>query len=253
MELYHHTKAQNLFLILNKDGLNFRGTFFEEFSVKDYKWIKEKASSAIHNLVKAKELEYTSDSSFRPIIFCFGDESDSDYMWKTYADDYKGVQLVVDASRIKSVAVSNGDYFDSCKYIQDVAEIEPFLKDYYHNYAEDVTDDYLYDLEAISALIKDVDFIEEKEYRYIHSYPIVLAANYNPRTGEPDFFVPVPTREDSERYRLFPKDTLLGVRIGPDSSLSEDFIRGYLESSGYDTSKVVVEKLTGKFFQQCTK
>lgn len=131
MELYHHTKAQNLFLIVNKDGLNFRGTFFEEFNVKDYEWIKENSSLPIKNLVNAKGLKYIPDSSFRPIIFCFGDESDSDYMWKTYADDYKGVQLVVDADMIKSVANLNGDYFDSCEYIEDLAEIENFLEYYY--------------------------------------------------------------------------------------------------------------------------
>lgn len=242
MEVYHHTKYKNLKKIIKQEGLSFRGSYYKEFSDKDYKWTKEFVSPIIENICDSCSVEYDEESSFCPIVICFGKSSNSDYMWSKYADKYSGVQLILNSNKIKEYAINKLDYYNSCRYLDDKEEVEKFLETE-NVYPIECKNDYQYNLEAISVLIKSPEFTVEEEFRYVHAYSKLISVNYDRylSIGDNAFENCIPTDGDSERFVCFPKETLIGIKIGYKSSDKLDEIKQLLLEEGYDLSKLKVE------------
>lgn len=240
MEIYHHTKYENLEKIIKKEGLSFRGSYYEEFSDTDYKWTKEIVSPIIKNICDKHSVEYEEDSSFCPIVICFGKSSNSDYMWTKYADKYRGVQLILNSSKIKEYATKKLDYFGSCRYLKTQEQMKKFIEAEYV-YPIECVNDYQYNMEAISVLIKQPNYEVEEEFRYTHAYSKLFSISYENylKKGDKAFEVCIPEENDKERYVCFPKDALIGIRIGYNSSNKLEEVKLLLSENGYDLSKLM--------------
>lgn len=238
MRIYHHTKFENLEKIIGQDCLSFRGSYYEEFSTTDYKWTKRVVAPIIEKICTLRKVEYDKDSSFKPIIISFGIDSESNYMWENYAQQYNGIQLILDYKEIHQFAFTKLDYFGKCSYMHKRGRMKKFIE--YKKYNTESINDIQFNLEAVSALIKPIRFKKENEIRYIHSYSKIFEVNYEDyvRIGDSAFIDSVPCDNEKERFILFPKETLLGVRIGYNSSEKLNDVKSYLETSNYDLSKV---------------
>lgn len=242
MEVYHHTKYENLKKIIKREGLSFRGSYYEEFSDTDYKWTKEIVSPIIKNICDRSSVGYNEDSSFCPIVICFGKSSNSDYMWTKYADKYSGVQLILNSNKIKEYAINKLDYYNFCRYLEEKEQIGKFLETE-NVYPIECKNDCQYNLEAISVLIKSPEFAVEEEFRYVHAYSKLSSVNYeNYLEKENDAFEEcVPDEDDIERFVCFPKETLIGIRLGYNSSGRLNEVKQLLSDNAYDLSKLKVE------------
>lgn len=127
-KVYHHTRYSNLEKIITNKGVLFRGSYYERFDNEDYGWTKRCVLPIIEKLCKGKSCICANESTFKPIIISFGQEDKSDYMWTQYADNYKGIQFVLNYDAIRSYADSNLDYFNKCVYLENnPSEIENYL------------------------------------------------------------------------------------------------------------------------------
>lgn len=241
MEIYHHSKYENLAKIIKREGLSFRGSYYEEFSDADYKWTKRVVSRIIKRICINRNAYYDEDSSFNPIIISFGKEPYSRYMWERYARQYTGIQFVLDYDIIQQYAYDKLDYFTNCKYMRKRDRMKRFIEQFSHS-VESI-DDVQYNLEAVSVLIKPVRFRKEHEFRYTHAYSKLLSVRYKDYVvkGDDAFEKCMPKVDDDERFVCFPKETLLGIRIGYKSSSRLDEVKKLLTECGYDLSKVNVE------------
>lgn len=241
MEVYHHTKYENLEKILKREGLSFRGSYYEEFSDADYKWTKRVVSRIIKRICINQNAYYDEDSSLSPIIISFGKEPDSQYMWERYARQYTGIQFVLDYDIIQQYAYDKLDYFSNCKYMRKRGRMKRLIEQFSYNI--ECMNDVQSNLEAVSTLIKPIRFRKEKEVRYAHEYSKLYKVSYEDfiEKGDNAFKKCIPEVDDDERYILFPKDVLLGIRIGYKISNRLDEIRNLLADYGYDLSKVNVE------------
>lgn len=179
--VYHHTKYDNLRKIITNKDVSFRGSYFEKFNQDDYEWTKQVASPIIKKICNERGYEYIGDSSFKPIIISFGQEAESICMWKEYADDYNGIQLILDYKIIKNYADKRLDYFNKCIYLNDNTsdEIEDYLRNSLSELRNIDINNYQYNLEALSGLIKQNKFGKENEIRYIHPYSIMFTVEYS--------------------------------------------------------------------------
>lgn len=241
MEIYHHTKYENLEKIVTPKGVSFRGSYYEEFCDADYKWTKRVVSRIIKRICINRNAYYDKDSSFNPIIISFGKEPYSQYMWERYARQYTGIQFVLDSNIIRRYAYNKLDYFSNCNYLRKRGRMKRFIEQFSYN-VESIND-VQSNLEAVSALIKPIRFRKEQELRYIHAYSKLFTISYE------DFFVNgdnalkkcTPDNDEEERFVCFPKEVLLGIRLGYKISNHLDEVRKFLFECGYDLSKVYVE------------
>lgn len=240
MEIYHHTKYENLEKIIKKEGLSFRGSYYEEFSDADYEWTKRVVSRIIKRICINRNAYYDEDSSFNPIIISFGKEPCSRYMWERYARQYTGIQLVLNSGIIQQYAYDQLDYFTSCNYMRKRGRMKRFIEQFSYNI--ECINDVQLNLEAVSALIKPTRFRKEQEIRYVHAYSRLLSISYEDylEKGNEAFKECVPENNDKERYVCFPKDALIGIRIGYNASNKLEKVKLLLSENGYDLSKVEV-------------
>lgn len=240
MLIYHHTKFNTLEKIITSKGLSFRGSYYEEFCDADYKWTKRVVSRIIEQICKMRNVEYSTESTFKPIIISFGIEPDSEYMWTKYAQSYSGVQLILDYSIVAKVALKHLDYFARCRYMYKKGRIKKFIEQ--TTYQIESINDIQSNLESVSALIKPVKFKKENEIRYIRAYSKLDEVNYEDykQKGDNAFIEIVPSENDSERFVCFPKEALVGIAIGYKSSEKLDTVKGLLKDMGYDLSKVFI-------------
>jgi len=163
-------------------------------------------------------------------------------MWSKYADEYNGVQLILNSNKIKEYAINKLDYFNSCRYLKEKEQIEKFLETE-NVYPIECKNDCQYNLEAISVLIKSPEFAVEEEFRYVHAYSKLISVEYDRflSLGDNSFEKCIPTDGDSERFVCFPKETMIGIRIGYKSSDKLDEIKQLLLEEGYDLSNLKVE------------
>ena len=240
MNIYHHSKYENLEKIITKNGLSFRGSYYKEFSDADYKWTKRVVSRIIKRICKQRKADYEKDSSFKPIIISFGFESDSDYMWTKYAQQYHGIQLMLDYDIIAQVAYNNLDYFAKCRYMRKRGRMKKFIEQ--KTYPIECINDIQSNLESVSALIKPVRFKRENEIRYIRAYSRLFEVNYESfmQIGDRSFVDCVPSNNDEERFVYFPKEALVGIAIGFNSLDKLDAVKALLEKRDYDMSKILV-------------
>jgi len=242
-KIYHHTGYDVLAKIVTEKGLSFRGSYYEKFDMADYKWTKEYVSPIIRKLCEEHDCEYTEDSSFKPIIFSFCEKSDSDYMWMEYADHYSGVQLILDAEQVRSYANEHLDYLNECVYLeQDLERIEDFLRNSIGYLRIVDSNNFQYNLEALSCLIKKVAYRVEKEMRYVHPYSKLFSVNYLDfvEKGNNTFHEILPVEDERECYILLPKGTLLGVNIGYQSMDRKKEVYELLQGNGYNMKKVEI-------------
>lgn len=241
MKIYHHTKSENLEKIIKKEGLFFRGSYYEEFSDADYKWTKRVVFRIIKRICVNRVANYDEESSFKPIIISFGKEANSLYMWKRYTKQYTGIQLILDSNIIQRYAYNKLDYFSICKYMHKRGRMKRFIERFSYNIES--INDIQSNLEAISALIKPTRFRKEQELRYIHAYSKLFNFNYEDylKEGDKAFKECVPEGDEKERFFCFPKDALIGIRIGYRSSYTLDEVKSILIKNGYDISQVYVE------------
>lgn len=241
MEIYHHTSFENLDKIIKQEGLSFRGSYYEEFSDADYKWTKRVVSRMVKRICINRNAYYDEDSTFNPIVISFGKEPDSQYMWERYARQYTGIQFVLDSDIIQQYAYDKLDYFTDCKYMRRRGRMKRFIEQFSHD-VESI-DDVQYNLEAVSVLIKPVRFEKEQEVRYAHAFSKLVSVKYKDYLvkGDDAFDKCTPKVDDSERFVCFPKDALLGIRVGYKSSSRLDEVKKLLTECGYDLSKVNLE------------
>lgn len=238
MEIYHHTKYENLEKIIKQEGLSYRGSYYEEFSDTDYKWTKRVVSRIIKRICKNRKAEYDKDSSFKPIVISFGKDPISKYMWERYANNFYGIQFIIDYDIIRNYALEKLDYFSTCNYVRKRNRMKQFLEKFSYNI--DCTNDIQQNLEAVSVLIKPVRFRKEQEIRYTHAYSKLFSISYENylKKGDKAFEVCIPEENDKERYVCFPKDALIGIRIGYNSSHKLEEVKLLLSENGYDLSKI---------------
>lgn len=246
--VYHHTKFENLVKIIKSGCIKFRGSYYEKFNYKDYKWTKEYASSIIEKICIDRGHEYTNDSSFKPIIISFNQEEESDYMWKEYADGYRGIQLVLDYDAIRAYAKQHLDYFNECEYMNSKEEIEVFLKGSMDKLEVIAVNDYQSNLEALSGLIKRTDCKQETEIRYVHPYSKMVSVNYEEfkEKGDGAFCEIKPEEDDEECFVIFPKEILLGITVGYEVSNKIEEVKYYLQKCGFDINKMEIKALDRK-------
>ena len=237
MEVYHYTKFDCLDKIVTKNGLSFRGSFYEEFSDSDYKWTKRVVSRIIKRICINRYACYDEDSSFSPIIISFGKNTHSKYMWEKYAEQYTGIQLILDSNKIQQYAKTKLDYFSHCVYMRKKGKMKRFLEHFSYN-IECVNVPQL-NIEAVSTLIKPIRFRKEQEVRYILSYSKLCSAHFT--NGKVIFKEAIPLSSDKERFVCFPKETLLGIKVGYKSLEQLNEVRRLLIKCGYDLSLVNIE------------
>ena len=240
MKIYHHSKYENLEKIITKEGLSFRGSFYKEFNATDYKWTQRVVSRIIKRICKQRKVIYEEDSNFKPIIISFGLDSASDYMWTKYAQEYNGIQLILDSDIIAQVAYSNFDYFARCHYMRKRGRMKKFIEQM--TYPIECINDIQTNLESVSALIKPLRFKRENEIRYIRDYSKLVELNYESfmKIGDRSFVDCFPSYDDCERYVCFPKEALIGVTIGYKSSEKLDVVKNILENCNYNLSNILV-------------
>ena len=240
MEIYHHTKFENLEKIVTMDGLSFRGSYYEEFSDLDYKWTKRIVSRIIECICKQRKVEYDKTSGFKPIIISFGMEMGSDYMWTKYAQQYSGIQLALNYDVLAKVAYNNLDYFSKCVYMRKRGRMKRFIERKTHK-VESINDIQC-NLESVSALIKPVRFRQENEVRYIREYSKLVEVNYENylKVGDKAFIDCIPSEYDKERFVIFPKEALVGISIGNKSIDKLEVVRELLKERGYELSKIPI-------------
>ena len=240
--LYHHTRFDTLKLILTPDGISFRGSYYDKFDNNDYQWTKREVAPIIKELCESSGEPYDSDSSFRPIIISFGQEPCSDYMWTHYADDYSGVQIVLDYAEIKKYALSKLDYLHECVYMKDKVDMADFLANFTNLEVESVNHMQM-NYEAISCLIKRPEFDKEKETRYIHSYPYLFSIDYaDYLAGKEDSFKEVSSEYDKKEHFInLPKSALLGMTVGYKSTDRLKEVEEHLASCGFNVSKIKIQ------------
>lgn len=242
-KIYHYTGYDVLAKIVTEKGLSFRGSYYEKFDFADYKWTKEYVSPVIRKLSEEHDCEYTEDSSFKPIIFSFCEKSDSDYMWVEYADHYSGVQLILDAEQVRFYADEQLDYLNECVYLeQDLEKIEDFLRNSIGNLRVVDSNNFQYNLEALSCLIKKVGYRGENEIRYVHPYSKLFSVDSKDfvEKGDHAFRNILPVVDDAECYILLSKEALLGVTIGYQSMDRKEEVYELLQRNGYDMDRVEI-------------
>lgn len=241
MIVYHHTKFVNFEKIILQEGLSFRGSFYKEFSNTDYKWTKRVVSHIIQRICLNRKSQYDEDSSFSPIVISFGKEPDSSYMWEKYAEQYTGVQFVLNSNVIQRYALDKLDYFSTCYYMRKRGRMKRLIEQFSYNIV--CVNDVQTNLEAVSVLIKPIRFRKEQEIRYTHAYSKLFSINYEDflNKGDKAFKKCIPEVNDDERFVCFPKNALIGVRIGYKNSTRFDEVKNLLIERGYDLSKVSVD------------
>lgn len=235
--LYHHTRYEVLEQIIKEDGVSLRGSYFEKFNNEDYEWTKDKCSPIIKKICEDKGYEYSDDSPYQPIIISFCKESNSGYMWENYADNYKGIQIILDYEKVASSAYDKLDYLDECVYIEGEQEIEDYLRNHLRNLRQICVNDYQYNLEALSGFIKKPNFAVESEIRYIHAWPYMFKVHPD-RQGGCVIEETKPDKDDKECYVLFPKKALLGLSLGCESEHTLEEVRSLLHDRGYNIDEI---------------
>ncbi len=244
IKVYHHTKYETLEKIINIKDVCFRGSYYEKFDKDDYEWTKECVSPIIEKICANRGYEYTKDSSFKPIIISFNQDARSDFMWTEYADEYRGVQLILDYNAIHNYAKQNLDYFNECVYIDSQKEMEKYLKGSMYKLEVICKNDYQGNLEALSSLIKRAEFKKETEIRYVHPYSLMCSITYEDfqEKGDKAFQEIIPETDDKECYIHFPKEVLLGITIGHKSADKLENVKCLLQKCGFDIAQMDINR-----------
>ena len=145
-----------------------------------------------------------------------------------------------------SIAVMDGagkEISKDCVYLeQDLERIEDFLRNSIGYLRIVDSNNFQYNLEALSCLIKKVAYRVEKEMRYVHPYSKLFSVNYLDfvEKGNNAFHEILPVEDERECYILLPKGTLLGVNIGYQSMDRKKEVYELLQGNGYNMKKVEI-------------
>ena len=107
------------------------------------------------------------------------------------------------------------------------------LNDGWKKYSNHTINNVQGDLEEISTFIMKPKFRDENECRYIIPYHKVTHFS-NGTIWDEEF------KRGKYLDLKFPKDVLIGINIGYKSNISISEVKSYLETKGYDLSKVSV-------------
>lgn len=164
-------------------------------------------------------------------------------MWTKYADEYRGIQLILDYEIMRNYAKNHLDYFNECAYMDNQKEIEEYLKDSMDKLEIISVNDYQGNLEALSGLIKRNKYRPETEIRYVHPYSKMLSISYDDFREKGDRAFQEITPKADKFYIHFPKKILLGVTIGYKSLGKLEEVKCYLQKCGFDIDKMDITVL----------
>lgn len=249
-KIYHYTKIQNIDGIIKNDAIRMFSTFFSKYANNDYLWIKNFSKFVVKDICEENKWPYDEDElTLKPYFISCCLDDNSSYMWKKYADDGKGVKIIFNKDLFKScdhlIPNEHGGYSDAieatlpCIYIKDKSSLKQQLLDNID--IEDLRSwDYLDRLRFLASAIKQAKpYKEEKEFRHVHLYSIAFTTEYN--DGNPYFQDDEgPVEDEDMRITiLFPKEMLVGIELGPNTT-QEEFrqVQNYIKSIGYSPNIV---------------
>lgn len=235
MELYHYTAIKNYSEIIQKECICLRAYHYSKYRSGDYAWIKRKIATLIKHICIDNGFSYDKTDVTDPFILCFSKNKNS--LWKTFGKDYKGVQLIFNKETIAQYANKdqNPHVLMDCIYTCNKNRMRDFLlMDGYENYPYPTQNQLQGDLEEISAFIMKLKFRHEEECRYIIPYH---KNTYYSNNEIKDEYI---CRGDYKELS-FPKESLIGIRIGYKSAQYLNDVKLHLENCGYDLTKINVE------------
>ena len=236
MKIYHHTKLDNLQSIFLDDGVYLRAYHYSKYRSGDYAWTKGKVGVLIKKICFKNGYDYDRMDTTDPFILCFSNKGKSSTMWKKFGCSYKGIQIVLDKNIVIQYANKsiNPDVLMDCIYTNNINRMKSFLlNDGWKKYSNHTINNVQGDLEEISTFIMKPKFRDENECRYIIPYHKVTHFS-NGTIWDEEF------KRGKYLDLKFPKDVLIGINIGYKSNISISEVKSYLETKGYDLSKVSV-------------
>lgn len=242
--VYHYTKDYVLEKIITKETVNFKSTRYDKFGNGEYSWIKDRADIAIKEICENNQVPYDEEPlSLVPFTISFCRHKSLRYMWENYADNFNGIQLIFNFMKIQNFALRscNPNVFMPCHYMESKDDIKEVLNDMYNKYymPKSTLEGLQFDLMECSACLKQIEYKDENEYRFLYPHHNVLSASYN---GINVSFTENETNEGLSKLEnewtkmvLFPKDFLEGIVVGhcmTDERLNS--IKQYLKFNGYN-------------------
>lgn len=242
MSVYHYTSINAVLNIIQDKELRFHATFFKKFKGEDYDIIQPVGSKVVKDLCRLEGEPFSeNDDIYQPCIISFCRNGDSDYMWKNYADCFRGAMLIIDLEELKKCAEDNwmqhGDSFRECSY-QKEGELEKNIKQYLMDNKDNKpkTDDLQNDWTSLLGFVKVDRYSKEDEYRYVRPYPVICTARYD-ESCEGNCNMELRPEPNKDRYYedvSFPKKALKGIQFGELTTLKEmDTVKKHLERCGY--------------------
>lgn len=262
-KIYHYTKIRDkvvniLESIIQKGAIHLHSSFFRKYEKDDYLWIKNYSKDIVRDICEENHWEYDEGALTEyPYIISFCMDSDSEYMWKNYADKGHGMKLIFDKDLLNNVGHGNpdghGNYYSAiettlpCIYINKKEELKLKLLDNM-NLPELGT---MSEFEKMKFLVSAIKFSkpykEEQEYRHIHLHDIFGHYYYNDGNPYYEEDVGPVNKDDMWLDLLFPREMLLGIELG-ENTTEEDlqYVRQHIINVGYDPCKVSVKRYTRK-------
>lgn len=261
-KVYHYTKIRNgnikiLESIVRNDALHFHSSFFRKYAKQDYQWIRKYSQDIVKSICEENEWVYDPDNLvLNPYFISFCIDKDSNYMWEHYADEGRGMKLILNKELLKCVAHFDpdgyGNYSTSietvlpCLYINQKDDLKKILLENMHQTELDGWDEFDKLKFLVSSIKQAKPYEEEQEYRHIHLHHIVGRYYYN--NGDP-YYVDDngPTDKNEFIDMQFPRDILLGIELGPKTTNNDlDYVRQHIINMGYDPRKVNVKPYKNK-------
>ena len=237
-EVYHYTKLKYLQDIIKPDGCIWLARYYKYFSLKDYEWIRNEAHPIIEEICKERKWWYDPNfPMYKPYIISFCKSIDSQYMWKYFGDNGKGINIVVDEIVLEENATLQSKtpaLLIPCEYINP-KWTKNKLKEKILKIAESKTVAELQDDDRLlySAIgILNNSYWKQKEIRYVTIENRVSSINWeNSNVKVVPFVLP---RNEWGKFIPFPKELIKGIILGRETT-EEQFkdVTNYLIKSGY--------------------
>lgn len=245
--LYHYTNYCNLKKIIKPDAITWLARYYKYFTKNDYEWIRNEAQPYVQELCIKYNWSFDPDfQMFRPYIISFCKEKNSQYMWKHFGDDGKGINLIINEEVLRKEATLLSKVpalIVPCEYIKSkwtgsglkktimrITENESL-----HNCQND--DRLLF---ATMGLLKN-HYWRQKEIRYVTIEKKQAEVQYiNGDVAVVPYEVPV---DKYDIFINFPKELLKGVVLGR-KTIKKDFdnTKKYLVSCGYNPDIIKKQK-----------
>ena len=253
-KLYHYTKSETLKKITLKDDIVIKSTRYDRHGNGEYVWIKEKTDVAIKEICEEKGEAYDENPlKFIPYTISFCRNGYLKSMWKDYADNYQGIQLVFNFEKIRELSLpdNNPMVFMPCHYMNSEDDLKSILIDIREKYYLPESYNLQSDLTECSACLKQMKFKNEDEFRLLYPNHDMMSASYN--GGDVLFKEYEDIRGLSEcgneltYMQHFPKDILEGIVVGhlmSDAEMEE--LKQHLLSNGYESIANTMRRINAK-------